>query len=60
MDYIVLAKYVPDIDHIPEDAWDKVKGTLIRKRLKMTANPLDDRAFALALNLRKKQNGKNL
>lgn len=50
---IVLVKYVADVDRIPDDAWDTEKGTLIRGRLKMEANPLDDRALRMALDLKK-------
>ncbi len=49
---IVLMKYSADVDCIPEDAWDKEKGTLIRSRLKLISNPLDDKALGLALKLK--------
>jgi electron transfer flavoprotein alpha subunit len=46
MDVIVLVKYVADIEHVPNDAWDMETGTLRRGKLHMIANPLDDRALA--------------
>lgn len=49
---VVLLKLVPDIRHIPEDAWDLERGTLKRNRLSLIPNPLDDRALALALRIR--------
>ncbi len=58
MHFVVLIKYVADVEKIPEDAWDTEKGTLIRSRLKMVANPLDDRALQLALELRGRFGGK--
>jgi len=33
MDCIVLVKQVPDVSNIPEDAWDREKGTLRRAML---------------------------
>ncbi len=45
MDVILLVKYVADVEHIPPDAWDLERGTLRRRRLRMVANPLDDRAL---------------
>ncbi len=45
MDVILLLKYVADVEHIPPDAWDLDRGTLRRRRLRMVANPLDDRAL---------------
>jgi len=55
---IVLAKLVPDIRHIPEDAWDTARGTLRRNRLKLVPNALDDRALALALRVREQWGGR--
>lgn len=52
MQIVVLLKLVPDIRHIPDDAWDLEKGTLRRNRLSLIPNPLDDRALALALRFR--------
>lgn len=49
MDIVVLAKYVPAVDRIPENAWDLEKGTLIRSRLQLTFNPYDLVALNLAL-----------
>jgi len=49
---IVLLKLVPDIRHIPSDAWDLQRGTLRRNRLQLIPNPLDDRALALAIQIR--------
>jgi electron transfer flavoprotein alpha subunit len=52
MDIIVLIKLVPDIRHIPGDAWDLQRGTLRRNRLQLIPNAFDDRALALALQIR--------
>ncbi|TVR56826.1 MAG: hypothetical protein EA426_13170 [Spirochaetaceae bacterium] len=52
MDFVVLVKYVADVERIPEDAWDTERGLLRRGRLRMVANPLDDRALRLALEIR--------
>jgi electron transfer flavoprotein alpha subunit/electron transfer flavoprotein alpha/beta subunit len=52
MDLVVLAKFVPDIDRIPPDAWDRERGTLIRSRLTMAFNPLDRVALRMALAVR--------
>lgn len=52
MDFVVLVKYVADVERIPEDAWDTERGLLRRSRLRMVANPLDDRALRLALEIR--------
>ena len=41
MNYIVLVKQVPDIKNIPEDAWDREKGTLKRGLLDNVCNELD-------------------
>ncbi len=54
---VVLAKLVPDIRHIPVDAWDTERGTLRRNRLRLIPNALDDRALALALRLRDQWGG---
>jgi electron transfer flavoprotein alpha subunit len=51
MDVLVLVKYVADVDNIPEDAWDRERGTLKRNLLRMVANPLDDRALQLGLEI---------
>lgn len=51
MDVIVLVKYVADVDNIPPDAWDRERGTLKRHLLRMVANPLDDRALQLGLEI---------
>ncbi len=52
MDIVVLAKFVPDINRVPSDAWDRERGTLIRSRLEMEFNPLDRAALRLALDVR--------
>ena len=52
MDIVLLAKYVPDIDRIPPDAWDRERGTLIRSRLEMAFNPLDRVALRMALEVK--------
>ena len=52
MDLIVLAKYVPDVLRVPEDAWDHERGTLRRNRLKMVFNPHDRVALRTALSIR--------
>ncbi len=52
MDFFVLVKYVADVERIPEDAWDTERGLLRRGMLRMVANPLDDRALQLALDIR--------
>lgn len=51
MDFIVLVKQVPDITHIPEEAWDKEKGTLRRGMLDNVLNPLDLHALTLAYRM---------
>ncbi len=48
MDYIVLVKQVPDVSNIPEDAWDREKGTLRRGLLDNVLNPLDLHALTFA------------
>ena len=45
---IVLVKQVPDVSRIPEDAWDREKGTLRRAVLDSILNPLDLHALTLA------------
>jgi len=57
MDIVLLAKFVPDIDRVPADAWDLESGTLIRSRLDMAFNPLDRVALRLALDIRTRQAG---
>lgn len=52
MNTIVLAKLVPDIRHIPPDAWDLRRGTLRRNKLRLIPNPMDDRALRFALAVR--------
>lgn len=44
----MLVKQVPDISNIPEDAWDRTKGTLRRKMLDNVINPLDLHALTFA------------
>jgi len=48
MDCIVLVKQVPDVSHIPEDAWDREKGTLRRAMLDSILNPLDVHGLTFA------------
>ncbi len=57
MDLIVLAKYVPNIDAIPANAWDYDSGTLIRSRLQMFFNTHDRVALNMALAIRKARPG---
>ena len=45
---IVLVKQVPDVSNIPEDAWDREKGTLRRAMLDSILNPLDLHALTFA------------
>jgi electron transfer flavoprotein alpha subunit len=45
---IVLVKQVPDVSNIPEDAWDREKGTLRRAMLDSVLNPLDLQALTFA------------
>ncbi|MFC1871079.1 FAD-binding protein [Chloroflexota bacterium] len=58
MNYIVLLKQVPDIKHIPNEAWDQEKGTLKRGLLENVCNELDKQAMAFALEMRQQQSGK--
>ncbi len=48
MHCIVLVKQVPDVSNIPEDAWDREKGTLRRALLESILNPLDLHALSFA------------
>jgi electron transfer flavoprotein alpha subunit len=48
VDCIVLVKQVPDVSNIPEDAWDREKGTLRRAMLDSITNPLDLHALTFA------------
>jgi electron transfer flavoprotein alpha subunit len=48
LDCIVLVKQVPDVSNIPEDAWDREKGTLRRAMLDSILNPLDLQALTFA------------
>jgi electron transfer flavoprotein alpha subunit len=48
LDCIVLVKQVPDVSNIPEDAWDREKGTLKRAMLDSILNPLDLQALTFA------------
>jgi electron transfer flavoprotein alpha subunit len=45
---IVLVKQVPDVSNIPEEAWDREKGTLRRALLDSVLNPLDLHALTFA------------
>jgi len=58
MNYIVLVKQVPDVKNIPEEAWDREKGTLKRGLLENVCNELDKQALAFALGMREKHNGR--
>ena len=58
MNYIVLIKQVPDIKNIPNEAWDREKGTLKRALLDNVCNELDKQALTFALNMSRKRNGK--
>jgi electron transfer flavoprotein alpha subunit len=51
VDCIVLVKQVPDVSNIPEDAWDRAKGTLRRAMLDNILNPLDLHALTFASRL---------
>ena len=51
MDRIVLVKQVPDVSNIPEEAWDREKGTLRRGMLDSILNPLDLHALTFAEHL---------
>jgi electron transfer flavoprotein alpha subunit len=51
MDCVVLVKQVPDVSSIPEDAWDREKGTLRRALLDNILNPLDLHALTFAVRL---------
>ena len=57
MNYILLVKQVPDIRHIPDEAWDWEKGTLKRAYLTNVLNELDRQALAFAVGMREKQPG---
>lgn len=59
MNYIVLVKQVPDIANIPEDAWDRERGTLIRAKLDNVLNPLDLHALTFAYQLEKTLGGED-
>ncbi len=47
----MLVKQVPDVSNIPEDAWDREKGTLRRAMLDSVINPLDLHALTFAEEL---------
>ena len=51
MNVIVLVKQVPDVSNIPEEAWDREKGTLRRAMLDSVINPLDLHALTFAEEL---------
>jgi electron transfer flavoprotein alpha subunit len=51
VDVIVLVKQVPDVSNIPEEAWDREKGTLRRAMLDSVINPLDLHALTFAEEL---------
>ncbi|HSV26441.1 MAG TPA: FAD-binding protein [Sedimentisphaerales bacterium] len=52
MNYIVLLKQVPDIAHIPADAWNHETGTLKRALLDNVMNPYDLHALSCACRMR--------
>lgn len=54
MNIIALVKQVPDVSNIPEDAWDREKGTLRRAALDTVSNPLDLQALTFACRLKDK------
>jgi len=54
VDIVVAAKYVPDIHKVPDEAWDRERGTLKRQLLQMVFNPLDRVALKTALRLRER------
>jgi electron transfer flavoprotein alpha subunit len=51
MNFIVLVKQVPDVSNIPEEAWDREKGTLRRNVLDSVLNPLDLHALTFACRM---------
>lgn len=53
----MLVKQVPDIKNIPNEAWDREKGTLKRGLLDNVCNGLDKQAFAFALAMREETKG---
>lgn len=57
INYIVLVKQVPDIKNIPNEAWDREKGTLKRGLLDNVCNELDKQALAFAFGMREKSQG---
>jgi electron transfer flavoprotein alpha subunit len=59
MNFIVLVKQVPDVANIPEDAWDREKGTLRRGVLDSVLNPLDLHALTFACRMRKEMHELN-
>lgn len=58
IDIVILAKLVPDIRHIPPDAWDLDRGTLRRNRLHLVPNPLDDRALQIGVRIKEAWGGR--
>jgi electron transfer flavoprotein alpha subunit len=57
LNYVVLAKQVPDIRNIPEEAWDWEKGVLKRGLLDNVCNELDKQAIAFAIAMRQALQG---
>jgi electron transfer flavoprotein alpha subunit len=57
LNYVVLAKQVPDIRDIPEEAWDWEKGVLKRGLLDNVCNELDKQAIAFAIAMRRALQG---
>ncbi len=52
MNFIVLVKQVPDVAHVPQEAWDREKGTLKRAILDAVTNPLDLQALTFACRIK--------
>jgi hypothetical protein len=48
VDRIVLVKQVPDVSNIPEEAWDREKGTLRRGMLDSVRGEVPAREHPLA------------
>jgi electron transfer flavoprotein alpha subunit len=60
MNYVVLIKQVPDIKHIPKEAWDWEKGILKRALLDNVCNEFDKQALTLAIKMNEIQPGKSV
>jgi len=53
--YIVLAKQVPDVSNITDNAFNPKTGTLVRSRLQNVINELDTHSLALANKMKQLQ-----